>query len=87
MLEAGSSRGAAFPSGHVAIATVQASVCARFLPRLFPAVAVVAALLAVATVYGGFHYLLDALSGLALGLLVATLGPRALRRQAGGVMP
>ena len=38
ILEAGSSRGAAFPSAHVGVSVAQTLACARFLPRLAPAV-------------------------------------------------
>ena len=68
LLAAGSSRGTAFPSSHVA-ASVVSSLCALAFQR---GVGVIAAILTVgltfATVYGGFHYAVDALAGLALGL-------------------
>ena len=32
-------------------------------------------LLCVGTVYGGFHYVIDALAGLAVGLLAVRFGP------------
>jgi membrane-associated phospholipid phosphatase len=68
LLAAGSSRGTAFPSSHVA-ASVVSSLCALAFQRR---VGVVAAILTVgltlATVYGGFHYAVDAVVGLAVGL-------------------
>lgn len=80
ILEAGSSQGAAFPSSHVGIAFAQATLAVRFLPRLAPALFILATLLALGAIYGGFHYATDAVAGLALGLLaVAIAGP--LRRR------
>lgn len=67
LLDRGSSRGTAFPSSHVA-ASVVASLCAlRFDRRIGVPVAIATALLTVATVYGGFHYAVDALVGVILG--------------------
>jgi membrane-associated phospholipid phosphatase len=67
LLEQGSSRGTAFPSSHVA-ASVVATLCAlRHQRPVGIAVAVTAAALTVATVYGGFHYAVDALVGVFLG--------------------
>jgi membrane-associated phospholipid phosphatase len=68
LLAAGSSRGTAFPSSHVA-ASVVASLCALRFQR--PVGLVVAACtlgLALGTVYGGFHYAVDALAGGIVGL-------------------
>lgn len=79
VLEAGSSRGAAFPSSHVGVAAAQALLVARFLPRWLPAVALLAAGLAVGAVYGGFHYATDAAAGLVLGLALAAVAPAARR--------
>ena len=79
LLEAGSSRGAAFPSSHVAVSTTQTLSVYRFLPRLTPVVAVLAAGLALGAVYGGFHYATDALAGFVLGVLLFLLAPRAQR--------
>lgn len=69
LLEAGSSRGTAFPSSHVAAAVV-ASLCAlTFQWRIGVAVAALTVGLAFGTVYGGFHYGVDALVGALVGLL------------------
>lgn len=68
ILEGGSSRGTAFPSSHVA-ASVVAMLCAiRHQPRIGAAVAVCAAGLTIATVYGGFHYAVDAVAGAVVGV-------------------
>lgn len=83
VLEAGSSQGAAFPSSHVGVAVVQAALAARYLPRLAPWLFVVAALLAIGTVYGGFHYAVDAIAGAILGLACFAVAPSLRRRLAG----
>jgi membrane-associated phospholipid phosphatase len=67
LLEQGSSRGTAFPSSHVA-ASVVSSLCAmQYQRRVGLVVAFVTAALTIATVYGGFHYAVDALVGVILG--------------------
>ena len=67
LLDRGSSRGTAFPSSHVA-ASVVSSLCAlQYQRRVGTVVAIVTAALTVATVYGGFHYAVDALVGVILG--------------------
>ncbi len=83
ILEAGSSRGAAFPSSHVGVSVAQCVNVARFMPWLLVPVLVLTAGLAVGAVYGGFHYGVDATAGLLLGLLAAFLAPM-LRRALGG---
>jgi membrane-associated phospholipid phosphatase len=68
LLAAGSSRGTAFPSSHVA-ASVVASLCAlRFQRPVGRVVALCTLGLALGTVYGGFHYAVDALAGGIVGL-------------------
>jgi membrane-associated phospholipid phosphatase len=86
LLAAGSAWGTAFPSSHVAVAVV-AGGCAWRASRPLGAVLLPgAALLAVATVYGQFHYAVDALAGAALGGLVLLLSTRrGVRRAAGEV--
>jgi membrane-associated phospholipid phosphatase len=68
LLAAGSSRGTAFPSSHVA-ASVVASLCALRFQRAVGLVVAVATIgLALGTVYGGFHYAVDALAGGIVGI-------------------
>ena len=68
LLATGSSRGTAFPSSHIA-ASVVASLCALHAGRRMGlGVSVLTAGLAVATVYGGFHYAVDAVAGLMVGV-------------------
>lgn len=73
LLEAGSSRGAAFPSSHVAVATTQFVMVARYQPRLSPLVFAISLGLAAGAVYGGFHYAVDVLAGVAVGTLAVPL--------------
>jgi len=79
LLEAGSSRGAAFPSSHVAVTTAQTILVFRFLPRLGPFVAVLAVGLAFGAVYGGFHYATDAVVGCLMGVLLVLAAPAVQR--------
>lgn len=76
LLEAGSSRGAAFPSSHVGVSVVATMVTWRYLRPLTPPIAMLTFGLALGAVYGGFHYGVDALAGAALGALLGALAPR-----------
>ena len=79
VLEVGSSQGAAFPSSHVGVSFAQAALAFRLLPRVAPIVLLLSVGLALGAVYGGFHYAIDALCGLAFGLLLFALAPRVAR--------
>ena len=80
LLAAGSSRGTAFPSSHVA-ASVVASLCAlQSDRRVGTIVAVMTVGLTIATVYGGFHYGVDALGGLVVGFTSWALSRAIWRR-------
>ena len=68
LLEAGSSRGTAFPSSHVAASVVASLAALRYQRPVGVVVSVLTIGLAAATVYGGFHYAVDALAGGMLGL-------------------
>ena len=71
-----------FPSAHVSGAVSGALMLRRIMPErrwagdLF---LIVALLIAVATVYGRYHYLVDALSGAAVGVLAYRLSCRITR--------
>jgi membrane-associated phospholipid phosphatase len=71
LLRSGSSRGAAFPSSHVAVATTQAILALEYQKRVGIVTSVVAILLALGAVYAGFHYGVDVLAGAALGCVVS----------------
>lgn len=70
ILERGSSRGAAFPSSHMAVATVQALMAFRWRVPGRLLIAFLTAGLGVGAVYGGFHYAIDILAGGLLGIVV-----------------
>ena len=71
LLTAGSSRGAAFPSSHMAVSVAQAVMALRWQPRVGVVLVVVAALVGLGAVYGGFHYGIDIVAGALLGLVVS----------------
>jgi membrane-associated phospholipid phosphatase len=76
LLEAGSSRGAAFPSSHVGVAVAQTLLTIRFLPRLAPLIGLLTAGLALGAIYGGFHYATDVAAGVLLGVAAFLAAPR-----------
>lgn len=80
LLESGSSRGTAFPSSHVAVAAAQSVLAVRYFGSRGAVLTVFAAGLALGAVYGGFHYAVDVVAGLALGLTTAACALRASRR-------
>ena len=63
----GEIRGAAFPSSHLAVALLLTLHARRAAPALFPAMAVITALLVPAVVYLRAHYVLDVPAGLLAG--------------------
>jgi membrane-associated phospholipid phosphatase len=73
LLSAGSAWGTAFPSSHVAVAVVAAWCAWRALKPLGALLLPAALLLALGTVYGQFHYAVDAVAGVVLGVLVLVL--------------
>jgi membrane-associated phospholipid phosphatase len=72
LLERGSSRGAAFPSSHMAVSVAQVVLAMRWQPPLAPVLAGIAVLVGLGAVYGGFHYGVDMLAGAALGAVLGT---------------
>lgn len=79
LLDVGSSRGTAFPSSHVAASLVASLSALRHQPRIGIVVSIFTVGLAAATVYGGFHYAVDAMAGGMVGL-AAWLSANALCR-------
>ena len=73
ILAGGSSRGAAFPSSHMAISVVQAIVMWRWNRTVALVLAAIALLVGFGAVYGGFHYGLDMVAGGLLGALIGML--------------
>jgi membrane-associated phospholipid phosphatase len=70
LLERGAAWGTAFPSSHVAAALVASVSAGRRWPALGAVLVPAALLLAAGTVYGQFHYAVDAVAGAALAAVV-----------------
>jgi len=83
ILEGGSSKGTAFPSSHVAASLAAVLGVAREDRRWWWALLVPEAALIVGTVYGRFHYGIDALAGLAIGVAVWLATPALIRMLTG----
>lgn len=86
LLEGGASEGAAFPSSHVAAAVVLWLLAWRLSRSVFVVLSPIVPALVVGTVYGGFHYAVDALAGVALGIAGYAAGPW-IQRALGGEVP
>ena len=88
VLEDGGSKGAAFPSSHVAVAVGVLLVAWRHDRLVFAGMFPLVVGLTVGTVYGRFHYGVDALSGILLALVVTPLAlyvkPRMIWGPVGG---
>lgn len=67
LLAEGSSRGAAFPSSHMAIMVAQTVMAFRWQRGAAWLLVAVTLLVGVGAVYGGFHYAVDILAGAGLG--------------------
>ena len=80
ILDAGASRGAAFPSSHVGVSVAASIVCWRWLKPVAPVVTLLAVGLAFGAVYGGYHYAIDAIAGAAFGGALALAAPRLRAR-------
>ena len=80
LIDSGSSYGTAFPSSHVAASWAAVLLAIRRAPVLAAILAPVALGLAAGTVYGQFHYVLDAAAGaaVALGCFAGVDGLRGL---------
>jgi membrane-associated phospholipid phosphatase len=79
-MQKGVTKGAAFPSSHVAMATVAAWCAYRYFKPLFLLYAFLAPAIGFATVYCRLHYAVDAVAGLLFGLFAAYAGEIYLRR-------
>ena len=69
------SSGTAFPSSHVAVALLVLLWSYRFERRLFVILAPFVIGLIVGTVYGRFHYAVDALAGILVGIVFYLITP------------
>jgi membrane-associated phospholipid phosphatase len=77
-----------FPSAHVSGAVAAALMLRRLLPdrRLMGnAAMIVAVLIAVATVYGRYHYVVDAVSGAAVGVMAYRLACRVSKHNCANI--
>ena len=68
VLEGGSSRGTAFPSAHVAVATMQSLFALQWHRPFGVLLSVLTVLLTFGAVFGGYHYAVDVLAGAVVGL-------------------
>jgi membrane-associated phospholipid phosphatase len=82
----GESIGTAFPSSHVAVAVAVWLVAWRVDRRVFTILAFLVPALVIGTIYGGFHYAIDAIVGVAVGVLVVLAAP-AIYTALGGTPP
>ncbi len=74
-------RGAAFPSSHVAVMLAVVWGVWRHGPRwLAVAGTILCAVLSVAVVYGRFHYAVDAIAGVAVGLVLCAAADAVIAR-------
>jgi membrane-associated phospholipid phosphatase len=76
VVEAGSSRGAEFPSSHVAVAVAQSVMAWRWQPGIGRVMAVATVLLSVAVIFAGFHYAVDVLAGAVVGAAIGSAATR-----------
>jgi len=83
ILESGSSKGTAFPSSHVAATCSAWFATGRESKRVFWIMAPFAVSLTLGTVYGRFHYGIDALVGLGVAAAAYLSTPWLLRRLEG----
>ena len=76
ILSRGSSRGAAFPSSHQAIAFAMALSSWQWSRRLGVVLLVLTVMLGFGAVYGGFHYATDMAVGAVVGVVAWEIGRR-----------
>ena len=84
LLESGSSKGTAFPSSHVAATLSAWFATGRESKRVFWIMAPFAVSLTLGTVYGRFHYGIDAMVGLMVAIAAYLATPWLMRRLEGG---
>jgi membrane-associated phospholipid phosphatase len=70
LVRAGSSTGTAFPSSHVAVSIAAFIQAFRYDVRAGWVLVAFVPALVVGTVYGGFHYAVDALAGIVLAIVM-----------------
>jgi membrane-associated phospholipid phosphatase len=80
LLESRSSQGTAFPSSHVAVAATQSILAWRYFGRRGIPVLLLTLGLATGAIYGGFHYAIDVVAGLAFAIVASAVALRLARR-------
>lgn len=84
ILARASSKGTAFPSSHAAISTIVLLCSARYDLTSFLILFPFCTGLIIGTVYGRFHYAIDAIAGTLLGILMFALYPIGYQWLSGG---
>ena len=79
ILSGASSKGTAFPSSHCAIGVIVVLYAARYDPVTFTVMCPFGVGLVLGTVYGRFHYALDAILGTVLGVVIFGAAPYLYR--------
>lgn len=79
----GESVGTAFPSSHVAVSVAVWMLAYQLDRKVFRIEAFLVPALVVGTVYGGFHYAIDSIVGVVVGVVGALLGPKVYRMLGG----
>lgn len=81
VLASGSSRGAAFPSSHMAVSVVQTGMALYWQRRVGLVLVALSLLIGVGAVYAGFHYAVDMVCGALLGaaIVAAVLSSSTMR--------
>ncbi len=79
ILSSASSKGTAFPSSHCAIGVIVVLYAACYHPTAFIAMCPFGVGLVLGTVYGRFHYALDAIIGTVLAIIVFGIAPPLYR--------
>jgi len=69
VLEVGSSQGSAFPSSHVAVFVALTLMALRYQRKTGYALTFVSGAMAFGAVYGGFHYAVDIVAGVGVGVV------------------
>ena len=75
--------GAAFPSSHIAVSVVATAAALREWRALGWVLTVPTALLALGCVYGQFHYAVEAIAGLGVGLVISACAWLTCRQASG----
>jgi len=75
-IDKNSIQGGAFPSGHSAVALVTIVYAYKYLRNYFYVALPVMICLFISTIYGRYHYVIDVLAGILLGLLGCYIAPK-----------